>query len=69
MTTIFVGIISVYQKIISPLFHQMIGVKTFCRNNPRCSIYAKEILKKHGVAKGLLMAIRRILNCQPFFSL
>ena len=33
---------------------------------PTCSEYAIEALEKHGVVKGSLLAIFRILRCNPF---
>jgi len=54
------GLIGFYQRRISPL----LGAR--CRFHPTCSQYASEALQKHGLAKGLLLAIWRILRCQPF---
>ena len=36
-----------------------------CRFYPSCSHYAAEAIEKHGIAKGGLMAIRRLLKCHP----
>lgn len=49
-----------YQKCISPL------TPSCCRFTPTCSQYAIEALKKHGPIKGLLLAIWRILRCNPW---
>ena len=49
-----------YQKFISPLFPPV------CRFTPTCSAYAVQALKKHGPIKGLLLAIWRILRCNPW---
>jgi putative membrane protein insertion efficiency factor len=69
MKNIFIIVITGYQKIVSPLLHQLLGVKSACRNNPTCSEYAKEVISHYGVVKGFLLSSRRVLNCQPFFSL
>lgn len=37
-----------------------------CRFMPTCSQYAYEAVLKHGVIKGGLLAIWRILRCNPF---
>ncbi len=49
-----------YQVALSPL---MGGA---CRFMPTCSNYMIEALEIHGVAKGLLLGILRILRCHPF---
>jgi len=48
-----------YQIIISPLFAPC------CRYAPTCSEYAIEAIQKHGM-RGILLAIVRILRCQPW---
>ncbi|MCI6278507.1 MAG: membrane protein insertion efficiency factor YidD [Porphyromonas sp.] len=52
--------IRLYQKFISPL------LPPSCRFTPTCSAYAVEALKKHGPVKGLLLAVWRILRCNPW---
>ena len=37
-----------------------------CRFAPTCSAYALEALEKYGALKGSIMAIWRILRCNPF---
>ncbi|ADW18769.1 protein of unknown function DUF37 [Desulfobulbus propionicus DSM 2032] len=49
-----------YQLLLSPLFPPV------CRFIPSCSQYAIEAVRKHGVFRGTLMAIWRILRCHPF---
>ena len=49
-----------YKKYISPhLGHH-------CRFLPTCSEYALQALELHGAAKGTLLAVWRILRCNPF---
>ncbi|WP_252503893.1 membrane protein insertion efficiency factor YidD [Sporosarcina sp. Marseille-Q4943] len=60
MKTILVGIITIYQKIISPL------TPPSCRFYPTCSHYGVEAIQKHGALKGAWLTIRRILKCHPF---
>lgn len=56
----FIGLIRVYQYVISPA----LGPNK-CRYTPTCSQYAAEALKKHGVGKGMVLAIKRIASCRP----
>lgn len=48
-------------RLISP--HK--GFKS-CKYIPTCSEYAIEAINKHGPIKGLLLAIWRVLRCNPF---
>lgn len=49
-----------YQRCISPF------TPPSCRFTPTCSQYAIEALRKHGPIKGLLLAVWRILRCNPW---
>jgi len=55
-----IHIIKFYQYFISPLFGNR------CRYLPTCSEYYIESLKIHGLTKGTVMGIKRILSCHPF---
>ena len=61
MKKIFIGLIRFYRKYLS-------GLKTAptCKFYPTCSQYAIEAIEKHGVIKGGLLAVWRILRCNPF---
>lgn len=48
-----------YQYCISPLFPGC------CRFFPTCSAYAREAVLVHGVLKGCLLALFRLLRCHP----
>ncbi len=37
-----------------------------CRFIPTCSEYALEAVKKYGALKGSLLALKRLLRCNPF---
>lgn len=52
--------IKFYQRFISPM------TPSACRFTPTCSEYAAQALKKHGPIKGLFLAIKRILRCNPW---
>lgn len=60
MRNIFINIVKIYQKLISPLFPPS------CRFYPTCSNYAIDAFTKYGVLKGGTKAIWRILRCNPF---
>ncbi|MDX1949346.1 MAG: membrane protein insertion efficiency factor YidD [Rickettsiales bacterium] len=49
-----------YKIFISPLFPPS------CRFHPTCSEYASESIEKHGIIKGGILAIYRILRCNPW---
>jgi putative membrane protein insertion efficiency factor len=52
--------IKFYKYSISPL------LPNSCRHVPTCSEYAMQSLKVHGVFRGSLLAIWRILRCNPW---
>ena len=37
-----------------------------CRFQPTCSEYAAQAIDKHGVLAGGLMAVKRVLRCNPW---
>jgi len=49
-----------YKYVISPM------TPASCRHIPSCSEYALEALKTHGPVKGIYLATRRILKCNPW---
>ena len=60
MKRILIATVRGYKKFISPL------LPPSCRFTPTCSEYAMEAISKHGACKGSLLAIWRILRCNPF---
>lgn len=60
ISKIFICLILIYQKYISPLKGPT------CRFYPTCSQYSIEAFKKYGVFKGMYLSIKRILKCHPF---
>lgn len=60
MKSVLLWMIRFYQREISPLRPPC------CRFIPTCSAYALEAVEKYGVLKGGLLAVRRILRCNPF---
>ena len=65
MKTLLVLTITFYQKIISPLLHQLLGQQNLCRFDVSCSEFAKQSIVKYGVLTGGKMSINRLLRCQP----
>src|SRR5262245_2486489 len=55
-----VALLRAYKFGISPLFPPS------CRYVPTCSEYAMEAVDRHGVVRGLALAIWRLLRCHPF---
>lgn len=60
LTYPFLLLIRFYQTAISPF------TPSTCRYSPTCSSYAKEALEKHGLFKGMWLAIKRIASCHPW---
>ena len=56
----FILLVKFYQLCISPLLGPS------CRFTPTCSEYARQALLKHGPFKGTLLAVWRILRCNPW---
>jgi uncharacterized protein len=54
-----VGLIRVYQKLVSP----RLGAN--CRYQPTCSSYAAEAIDRFGVVRGSWLGIKRIGRCHP----
>ncbi|MBN1415833.1 MAG: membrane protein insertion efficiency factor YidD [Bacteroidales bacterium] len=52
--------VRLYQYTISPLF------PSSCRHYPSCSEYTINALKVHGILKGSILSIWRILRCNPW---
>ena len=61
MKKMLIKAIKFYQIKISPLF----GPK--CRFYPTCSQYAVEAIEIHGVLKGVILAVLRLVRCNPLF--
>ena len=62
MKYVLVFLIVLYQKLISP------WLPPACRFIPTCSQYAREALLKHGLFRGLLLAVKRLARCHPFHA-
>ena len=54
-----IGLVRLYQRLLSPLFPPS------CRYNPTCSNYMIQAIERHGL-KRILMGLARILRCHPW---
>ena len=60
MKKLLIKMIRLYQIYISPM------KRTNCPYIPTCSQYGLEAIEKYGALKGGLLAVWRILRCNPF---
>jgi len=54
------ALIRAYQLLLAPV------LPPSCRYYPSCSRYAAEAVERHGPVQGSLLALRRILRCNPW---
>jgi putative membrane protein insertion efficiency factor len=52
--------IRMYRRFVSPM------LPPSCRYWPTCSEYALQAVEKHGVLKGGLLGVWRIIRCNPW---
>jgi putative membrane protein insertion efficiency factor len=55
-----IGLLRLYRLLISPLYGDV------CRYYPSCSAYAVGAVQGYGVAKGGLLAAKRLARCHPW---
>ncbi len=60
LSVVLLAVVAVYKVLLSPV------LPPACRFYPTCSDYAVGAIKKHGPFRGLYMAVKRILRCNPF---
>jgi putative membrane protein insertion efficiency factor len=49
-----------YQRVISPALPRR------CKYEPTCSAYAAEAIRTYGPLRGFVLAVWRVLRCNPF---
>jgi putative membrane protein insertion efficiency factor len=54
--------IRAYQAVLSPALGQR------CKYYPSCSEYAAQAISRFGILRGLVLAVWRLLRCNPFSS-
>lgn len=68
MKQILIQLIKIYQHTLSP-DHGWFKSKWpygYCRYHPTCSQYAIEAITEYGAIKGVWLASKRIVRCNPF---
>lgn len=60
MKLLAIFLIRVYQSLHGTFFWGS------CRFHPTCSHYAVEAIETHGFTRGVVLALWRVLRCQPF---
>ena len=58
--TFLLALIKGYQRLISPY------LPAACRHIPTCSSYAHEAISLHGIRRGVLLSLSRLIRCNPF---
>ena len=59
MKKLLIKLIKIYQNI-------PFNTHNACRFTPTCSNYAIEAIENYGAFKGLLLALKRIVKCNPW---
>lgn len=60
MKFLFLDFLRLYKTFLSPF------LPSACRFEPTCSVYAMQAIEKYGALRGVWMAVKRTLRCQPF---
>ncbi len=60
MARLLVLLVRAYQKALSPLLGDR------CKYHPTCSQYAVDALREHGALRGTVLAVWRVLRCNPW---
>ena len=60
MSRVVVAPIRLYQRFVSPALPRR------CKYEPTCSAYAAEAIRTHGIWRGMVLAVWRLLRCNPF---
>lgn len=60
MKTVLLLLVKFYRRVISPL------KRPCCKYYPTCSAYALKAIEMHGAVKGTILAVWRVLRCNPW---
>jgi len=52
--------VRLYQRVISPALPRR------CKYHPTCSAYALSAIRRYGILRGLVLAVWRLLRCNPW---
>jgi putative membrane protein insertion efficiency factor len=64
VTALAVLLVRGYRLLLSPLVPQTIGGR--CKYHPSCSQYALDALRDFGLVRGTVLAVWRVLRCNPW---
>jgi len=64
MTRFLLAFLAFYRRWLSPALHSL--HPGGCRYRPTCSEYASIAIATHGPVRGMLLALWRLLRCNPF---
>jgi uncharacterized protein len=56
----FTGPLRLYQRFVSPALPRR------CKYEPTCSAYAVEAIRSYGPIRGIVLAVWRLLRCNPW---
>ena len=62
MQKLTIALLVFYKRWISP------ALPSACRFYPSCSEYMREAVEKHGVARGVVLGLKRLGRCHPFHA-
>jgi uncharacterized protein len=60
MRRLVIAPIVAYQRVVSPMIARR------CKYEPTCSAYAVQAIREFGILRGLVLAVWRLLRCNPF---
>ena len=60
MRALLIALVRGYRLLLSP------WLGSACRFEPTCSVYALQVLERHGAAAGSYLAARRLARCHPW---
>ena len=61
-----VALLRGFRLLLVPFESQVSATPRLCRYEPTCSAYAEEAVRRHGVARGPVLAARRLVRCHPW---
>lgn len=66
LASVFIFMVQVYRKTLSPLKYALLGPGSGCRFQPTCSAYAIGCLRSLPLGRALYLSARRVLRCHPW---
>lgn len=58
--------LTIYRRVLSPALHTLALLPGGCPYQPTCSEYAALACAQHGLLRGSVLALWRLLRCNPF---